>query len=356
MDIAFVYAANDGGDSLAHPVHEAWGERADADFIELQKTSLPGPLTDSVLGNLPLTRLPDFSPPYDVYIFESPGSLFALPRICARDPNAATVFLHTTWRLSGRHAHNWADWPPILRLAGAADRTLDMYALRWLLSTYIDGVLTVSELFKDRLQTTIDVPVEIVHPYISAELAADLQETTPTLTTNRAVTVGAARGHKGTDLLVDAWPTVRDAIPDAELHIIGRGHPDSYETTAGVTVRGFVESLPQTFSTASLAVHPARIDAFPVSTLETMRAGLPTIVTTTTGTKSRVERVSPELVTDPDPASLAETIRRYFERSTADRRTLSQSARTAVSDLHETEQEGAFETALTNLVARLDGA
>jgi len=47
---------------------------------------------------------------------------------------------------------------------------------------------------------------------------------------------------------------------------------------------------------ASIYVQSSKADAFPVSTLEAMRAGLPAIVTMNVGVKSVVQKLSPSFV------------------------------------------------------------
>lgn len=348
MDVCFVYISK--GEQVAHPVHQHWAKSVGADSMILSKPKFPGPLPDSVLADLCLdTATLSTRGSYDVYVFEAPGTVYALPEFEKHDPDAAKIFLNTTWRLEGLPAYDWKSWGFVKQMVGGIDRTLDKHLLRTYMRRYLDGVVAVSELTRERVQF-LDVPVSLIHPHISDDIVPALTSVTPSFENPTAVTVCENRGHKGTDLLVDAWETVVDAVPNATLRILGSGHPPAYEATPGVQVAGFVDSLPREFNNTAVAIHPARFDAFPVSTLETMYAGIPTIVSTRTGTKSRVRRVTDDFIVDPSPTSISEAVIDYFQTPIAETQAYSTAARNAVDDLTESEYTRDFETALASVV------
>jgi glycosyltransferase involved in cell wall biosynthesis len=70
------------------------------------------------------------------------------------------------------------------------------------------------------------------------------------------------------------------------------------------------------------------MDTFPVSTLEAMRAGLPPLVTRTTGTRSEAREIDPSLVVETNEYALSRGVREYFARDSDDRRALADRART----------------------------
>ncbi|MBT1654987.1 glycosyltransferase, partial [Klebsiella pneumoniae] len=78
------------------------------------------------------------------------------------------------------------------------------------------------------------------------------------------------------------------------------------------------------FEEASLCLHLSNGDAFPVSTLEAMSAGVPTIVSTTTGTKEVVKVIEPRLVVDSEPMAAIKAVDWYFG--------LSEGAKVGISD------------------------
>jgi glycosyltransferase involved in cell wall biosynthesis len=167
------------------------------------------------------------------------------------------------------------------------------------------------------------------------------------------VTVARPWHYKGVDMLVDAWPAVRAAVPDAELHVVGRGHPDAYAETPGVRVRGYVDRLADAFSPASLFVQPSRVDAFPVSTLEAMRAGVPPLVTRTTGTRSEAREIDEALVVETSVDGLRDGIRRYFGRDADERRAFARRARERGARFDAESRTAAFREAFRDVLKAL---
>jgi len=94
-----------------------------------------------------------------------------------------------------------------------------------------------------------------------------------------------------------------------------------------VHVEGYVDDLIPYFKNASLFVQASRADTFPVSTLESLRAGLPTIVTEKTGTKEVVENLGKEFIRKVDAEDIAEGILHYFDLSDSEKRKLSLKAK-----------------------------
>ncbi|MFB6185665.1 MAG: glycosyltransferase, partial [Halobacteriaceae archaeon] len=88
-----------------------------------------------------------------------------------------------------------------------------------------------------------------------------------------------------------------------------------------------VDSIVDVFQNASLYVQPSRADTYPVAVLEALRAGVPTIVTRTTGNRSEIRTIDPMLVSDPTSDSLAEKIEYYFESDSDYRESTSRLAR-----------------------------
>jgi glycosyltransferase involved in cell wall biosynthesis len=142
-------------------------------------------------------------------------------------------------------------------------------------------------------------------------------------------------------------------VPDAELHVVGGGHPDAYGDTEGVTVRGYVENLADAFRPAALFVQPSRMDTFPVSTLEAMRAGVPPLVTNRAGTRSEAREIDASLVVDPTPEALADGVIDYLERDLADRERLAAVARERGARFDADSRKAAFREAFERVLADL---
>jgi glycosyltransferase involved in cell wall biosynthesis len=290
-----------------HPAHEGFGEAIGADLVDFRRRDL-GALSGSLVGDVVngLTY-----PDYDVYLVEGSRPLYAA--------------LVRRFTRGGKIVYLCADHG--LYDLGSGDFEGDSFAkslvgrfgtpvVRAVARRGIDGVVAVSDFAADFTREIVgdDTPIAVAHPFIQPNVYDALGDVDPDLDANVAVTVARPWHYKGVDLLVDAWPRVREAIPEAELHVVGGGHPESYGETPGVTVRGYVEDLADAFAPASLFVQPSRMDTFPVSTLEAMRAGVVPLVTETTGTRSEARSIDDSLVVEPTAEALAAGVIEYFER------------------------------------------
>ncbi|TMT87281.1 glycosyltransferase family 1 protein [Haloterrigena sp. H1] len=303
-----------------HPAHRGFAEAIGADLVDYHRLDV-GPLEGTILEDT-LNGL--VYPDYDVYLVEGSRPLYAaLTRRFARD--GKLVYLcadHGFYRLGNADFEGDSALKSMIgRFGTPVVRSVGRHG--------IDGVIAVSEFAAAFTRPIVgpDTPIEIAHPFIQPDTYDALGDVTPDLESNVAVTVARPWEYKGVDMLVEAWPKVRETIPDAELHVVGSGHPEAYAQTPGVRVQGYVEALADAFTPASLFVQPSRMDTFPVSTLEAMRAGLVPLVTRTTGTRSEASAIDPSLVVDPNADSLARGVNAYFERDIDDRQELSTHAR-----------------------------
>jgi glycosyltransferase involved in cell wall biosynthesis len=138
----------------------------------------------------------------------------------------------------------------------------------------------------------------------------------------RALFVGSPFVHKGGDVLLRAWPLVRERVPDAELQIVGPRRDPAPGFGHGVTWAGRIDraALARLYSAASVFVLPSLFDAWGHVFVEAMGHGLPCIGTDccampeliADGTSGRLvarEAVEPladalcELLTDPELAA-----------------------------------------------------
>ncbi len=89
-------------------------------------------------------------------------------------------------------------------------------------------------------------------------------------------------GYKGHRELFDAWPLVRQSVPNARLLVVGRG-PDRDELEAaageGVEFLGFVPEadMPQLWADVDVLAMPSRGEGFGLVYIEAMRHGVPAI-------------------------------------------------------------------------------
>lgn len=326
-----------------HPAHRGFAEAVDADLVDYRRRSLGrldgGLLADAYNG----LRYPR----YDAYVVEGSRPLYAaLAHRVTR--GSKLIYLcadHGLYDLGrGDFAGDSGAKSLLGRFGAPVARAVGR---RW-----IDGMIAVSEFAAEFARPVVGAgtPTAVAHPYVQPERYDALGGVDPALDAPVAVTVGRPSAYKGVDLLVTAWPAVRERHPDAELHVVGRGHPDRYAETSGVRVRGYVEDLTDAFGPAALYVQPSRADAFPVSALEAMRAGLPPLVTDRTGTRSEARRIDPSLVVEPSSEALARGVSAYFDRPLDGRRALAARARERGAAFDPGSRTAAFAAALSRVL------
>lgn len=312
-----------------HPAHRGFARSVAADTIPMVKP-VGSVGFDSPLHSDLVSAMISPIPRRDVFLLENDSVLYVAPRLKEQFPDSTVILLAAADRLIGERDDVEIDRPrPDQDIETLVDRTL----LRQFLKQYCDGAIAVSSLVARRLRSYVppEFPIRVVNPYIQPEVFAELRSVEPDLAAERAVTVCQGRDHKGMDFLVATWPAVRARHPGAELRIIGPGHPTSYEKTSGVTVCGYVEDLRAELARASLYIHPAKIEPFGVSVIEALCAGVPALVTETTGAREAVRAVNRSLVVPRSPSGLVGGVCEYFETPLECKRALSTKGRQVVS-------------------------
>jgi phosphatidylinositol alpha-1,6-mannosyltransferase len=93
--------------------------------------------------------------------------------------------------------------------------------------------------------------------------------------------------YKGHDALIECWPDVIAAVPDARLVIVGRGpglgnltkKASQSTASASIEIKGFVadEHMPQIWSDAWVFAMPSLGEGFGLVYIEAMRYGIPVV-------------------------------------------------------------------------------
>jgi len=216
-------------------------------------------------------------------------------------------------------------------------------ALRWALAKY--DVLACVGQMQTRLARSLvptDNPPLIVTASIgiSKQRLSALQQARPALGGDTLVFIGHGpdgwRGWcKGFDLLLQAVGLAARRAPGLRLRGIGDwdqryGREQIERLRCGppeLEFMGRVDDLIPCLADAALCVHLGRGDAFPVSVLEAMCAGIPTLVSEWTGTSEAVELVDRRLVVPLDAEEAASRILWYLELPVRQRRSLSECGR-----------------------------
>lgn len=119
---------------------------------------------------------------------------------------------------------------------------------------------------------------------------------------------------KGVDVLINAWPRVRRAVPDGVLCIAGEGAEraslEALAHTLGIAASvkflGPIADPAPYLRAADVAVLPSRTEALPVTLLESMACGLPTVATNVGGTPEIIDESMGVLVQPENPLSLGD--------------------------------------------------
>jgi glycosyltransferase involved in cell wall biosynthesis len=125
------------------------------------------------------------------------------------------------------------------------------------------------------------------------------------------VCVGRLARAKGQDVLLEAWPLVRETVPDATLVLVGAG-PDEQalrrRTTAGVELVGERDDILDWLAAADVIVQPSRWEAMSLALLEAMARGRSVVVTDVAGMPEILAGVEGAVVPVEAPAPLAAAI------------------------------------------------
>lgn len=163
-------------------------------------------------------------------------------------------------------------------------RRLEKWLARWL-----DTCLVLSSKDADLLIDS-GVPahkVHVVNPLVQVPSEAISPRTAPSQT-KKVLVVGFLMRHENIDaaqwVITEMWPTVLDAVPEAELHVIGAEAPerllDAARDAPRVVMRGYVDDLWAEYSEASCNVVALRDGAgVKFKTIESIIAGVPTVAT-----------------------------------------------------------------------------
>ncbi|MFD9700824.1 glycosyltransferase [Lentzea sp. NPDC059081] len=125
-----------------------------------------------------------------------------------------------------------------------------------------------------------------------------------------AVCVGRLAHQKGQDLLLDAWPLVRDRVPDARLLLVGDGPlKDALHTTdhPGVHWHGHSDTPADFYAQADVVVLPSRAEGMALVPLEAMACGRSVVAFDVEGVRQSLDDAG-EVVPRQDTTALAQAI------------------------------------------------
>ncbi|GAA4105754.1 glycosyltransferase [Actinomadura miaoliensis] len=162
----------------------------------------------------------------------------------------------------------------------------------------------------------------------------------PSLDAPIVACVGRLSAEKGVDLLLEAWARVASRYPGWLLRVYGAGPEEDElrrqaasipEIATSVEFRGVVSDVETAFAGSSIFVLPSRAEGFPMSVLEAMAYGLPTVAfDCAPGVRALLTDGQDGLLVPPgDTAALAAALGRLI-RDDALRRAMGARARASV--------------------------
>jgi len=134
-------------------------------------------------------------------------------------------------------------------------------------------------------------------------------------------TVGRLIERKGIYDILDAWPAILDAEPDAHFLFVGDG--PEFESLRGevldrgfddsITLAGHREDIPEMLALMNLFVFPSHYEGLPGAVVEAMAAGMPIVATDVDGNGELLTHEETGLLIPPhDPEALARAVTRLL--------------------------------------------
>ncbi|MBV8065380.1 MAG: glycosyltransferase family 4 protein [Actinobacteria bacterium] len=236
------------------------------------------------------------------------ASAFLLARGLARARTKLVLDVQGDWHEATRLYGS-----PARRLLNPANDALGVLALR-----RADAIRTISP-FTSAVVRRAGREPDIEFPtFVDRE--AFIAPPRPLPERRRVLFVGVLERIKGFDVLAAAWPRVRQAIPDAELHVVGRGRltpPDGATWTPTVDRDGVAAAM----DAATVLCLPSRAEGFGRVVVEAMLRGRAVVGADAGSIPDLVEDDVNGLLVEPgSAASLATALERILgDRDLAER-------------------------------------
>jgi glycosyltransferase involved in cell wall biosynthesis len=250
-----------------------------------------------------------------VVVAQSPYEAAAVlvGRALARVPAAVLLEVHGDWRTATRLYGS-----PLRRIVEPVSRAIARRAIR-----HADAVRTVSPFTSGLVRELGVEPAAMFTTYYDASAFTTLPRV-PLPERPEAVFVGVLERYKNVRSLASAWRRVAAQVPDATLHVIGRGHERA-------VVESLVRDLPgrvawdewapsaqvsAALDAATVLVLPSFSEGLPRVAMEAFARGRGVVGSRAGGIPDIVEDgVSGLLVPPDDPIALAEALVRVLSDS-----------------------------------------
>jgi glycosyltransferase involved in cell wall biosynthesis len=308
------------GEALDYRVVAAAATRSPV-VAERFELAAPRPLLDGPLYYLALPfrvarALRTFRPDAVVVQNAHETALALVARAAVRSRTPVILDLHGDWRAATRLYGS-----PLRRLLQPIGDIAAQFAVR-----RADAVRTISAWTSGLVRELGVEPAAVFPAFVDA---ASFRASTPRPlpAEPRALYVGVLERYKGFDVLADAWPEVARALPDARLHVVGRGSLGA--SAAALVSGGGVEwdealapgEVAAALDEATVLVLPSRAEGLGRVVIEAFCRARPVVGGRAGGIPDIVEDGRNGLLVEPgDAAALAEAVLRILrDRALAER-------------------------------------
>lgn len=217
----------------------------------------------------------------------------------------------------------------------------------------VDGGICVSKFEQSLLnEFSPHIPTKVVYPFIRDERMKILSKISPKLEGEKILFVGNNDYYyKGLDIMIKSFSLLKKKRPNAKLYVLGNIPVREEWKIKDVFFEGRVEIAPY-LKKCSLCVHPSRGEAFGVSVVESLLAGVPVIVSKQTGSGEILKKIDNGLLFNLNPQEISNKIEDYFDSPQSYKRKISQQGRKEAKKFTRKKQVAQFKRSFFELLKR----
>ncbi|KAA3649015.1 MAG: glycosyltransferase family 1 protein [Bacteroidetes bacterium] len=196
---------------------------------------------------------------------------------------------------------------------------------------------------------------------------ANLSKIVPNFESNNILFIGNASvewriNYKGLDLMIEAFSNCCITNQSLTFTVVGdipkqliSNLLDKYDTLISNKIKfvGPSEDIDLYLRNASLYLHCARGEAWGISIIEAMCAGVPAIVSEQTGAKQVVRKLNKDFIVPLDSESISKAVLNYFSLNNEEKTNLSINAKRIVQDFTEEKAKNQFIKTFENVIKDL---
>lgn len=322
--IAFIY------DKL-HPLHKKFFKSINCDFFPLFK---------------------DLPKNYDIYVFEGTYIKPILLKKIGKVPkNAKIITLFSDPRLFYLYTKRMFNLRKEKMIKYPIWRAI--IAKKFLKE--LDGAICTSqltaELFKKFNKKS---PVIVTPGFVFKENANKISKIKPNLENHNILFIGHGPDYnvKGIDIMIESFREVKKDFPDSKLYILGKWEIKKKWKSKDVLFEGEKDIMPY-LKKCSLSIHLGRGESFGINVIETMLAGIPTMVSDYTGAKDIVEKAGKDLVVSLDKGRISKRIENYFNSDLKEKEKTSKECRNIAGKYNEKDMLNNFKKKFDKLIKEI---